>query len=66
MSFKRIVALVLCLYIAISFLPVEGAATPEVTVDKEALLSGLFEADIPTVREAISEGLISSEELTKY
>ncbi len=66
MSFKRMAALVLCLYIAISFLPLEGVAAPEVTVEKEALLSGLFEADIATVREAISAGLITSEELTGY
>ncbi len=66
MRFKRMAALFLCLYIVLSFLPMDGAATPEVTVDKDALLSGLFEADIATVREAISEGLITSEELTGY
>ncbi|MBR7108093.1 MAG: amidase, partial [Lentisphaeria bacterium] len=65
MIFRRIAALILCLYIGFSLLP-PVTATEEVTVDKETLLSGLFEADIATVREAIAEGLITSEELTQY
>ena len=65
MIFRRIAALILCLYIGFSLLP-PVAATEEVTVSKEALLSGLFEADIATVREVIAEGLITSEELTGY
>ena len=35
-------------------------------ISKEAILSALYEADICTLREAISVGLISCEELTAY
>lgn len=43
----------------------ETAAAP-VELSKEAILSALYEADIPTMREAISVGLITCEELTAY
>lgn len=42
----------------------ESEPLPAIT--KEAILSSLYEADIPTLREAISVGLISCEELTAY
>lgn len=43
-----------------------GTADTPPAITKEAILSALYEADIPTLREAISVGLISCEELTAY
>ena len=37
-----------------------------VTVEKEVLLASLYEADISSIREALSLGLVTSEELTSY
>lgn len=42
------------------------ADTETVSVDKEALLSGLYEADIASIREALSLCLVTCEELTAY
>ena len=38
----------------------------KVVVDKNAVLSALYEADISTIREAIDLKIISCEELTAY
>ncbi len=37
-----------------------------VTVEKEALLSGLYEADISSIQQTLTLGLITSQELTEY
>ncbi len=63
-SMKRLFALILCLVLLPSF-PV-AFAEETVTVEKEVLLSGLYEADIASVQKALTLGLITSEELTKY
>ena len=66
---KRWIAAVLCLLLCLGFLPgAVSAQTPEVNVpiDKEAVLAGLYEADLSTLRKAIVEGFITSEELTAY
>ena len=66
---KRLLAVVLCLFLCVGFLPgAVNAQTPEVNIpiDKEAVLAGLYEADLSTLREAIAEGFVTSEELTTY
>lgn len=64
---KRIAVLALCLCLISAFLPVSGRAEQvEVEINKEAILSGLFEADISTLREALDGGFVTSRELTQY
>lgn len=61
---KKIWILLLCMVLA-----VQAAAAPQDQTegrDKEALLAGLYEADIATVRRAIDLRLISCTELTEY
>ena len=62
---KRILAAILCLIILCSF-PVAKALEVTVSVEKEVLLSALYETDISAMQEALSLGLITSEELTEY
>ena len=65
--YNRFTALALCLCLLVCLLPLSvNAEEITVEVDKEAVLSGLFEADIATIREAILAGVISSQELTQY
>ena len=65
-------ALLVCILICPVLPQVSFAAgeTPEytetATISKETVLAALYEADIATIREAISVGLISCEELTAY
>ncbi|MBE6985081.1 MAG: amidase [Ruminococcaceae bacterium] len=65
---KRILLLLLCFLFVFS----ASASTFEieedytVTVDKNALLAALYEADISSLRQAIDLGLISCQELTEY
>ncbi len=63
----RFTALVLSLCLLFCLLP-PNARAEEVTVevDKNAILSGLFEADIADIRDAILEGLVTSREVTEY
>ena len=66
---KRLIAAVLCLFLCVSLLP--GAVSAQnaevnIPIDKEAVLAGLYEADLFTLRQAIAEGYITSEELTSY
>jgi len=64
---KRLFSLALCLCFLICLLPTSvNAQEVTVEIDKEAVLSGLFEADIATVREAILAGVVSCEEVTAY
>lgn len=66
---KRWIAALLCLLLCLSILPgAAGAQTPEVDIpiDKDAVLAGLYEADLSTLRQAIAEGFITCEELTAY
>ena len=62
---KRLLAAVLCL-VMLSGFPVARAQEATVSVEKEALLSALYEADISAMQEALSLGLVTSEELTQY
>ena len=70
----RFCAFFLGVILAVSMVPHRGLASNQTTevpesspvVTKEAILSALYEADIATLREAISVGLISCEELTAY
>lgn len=62
---KRILAAVLCLVI-LSGIPVVQAQEAAVSVEQDTLLSALYEADISAMQEALSLGLITSEELTEY
>ena len=66
---KRIFAVLMCLAILVGVLPGAVSAqdeTVKVPVNKDAVLAGLYEADIGSLREAIMEGFITSEELTQY
>jgi Asp-tRNA(Asn)/Glu-tRNA(Gln) amidotransferase A subunit family amidase len=61
---KRIILMALILSLCLTILPV--TATTEFDLPKEALLSSLFEADIPTLRRALELKLITCQELTAY
>lgn len=70
----RLCSFFLGVLLVVPIIPICGFATgqapepPEAlpAITKEAILSALYEADIPTLREAISVGLITCEELTAY
>lgn len=62
---KRILAAVLCLVLLSSF-PIAKAQEATVSVEKDTLLSALYEADISAMQEALSLELVTSEELTQY
>lgn len=65
--YRRMTALVLFLCLCFALLPLNITAEEiSVEVDKQALLSALYEGDISTVREAIDQRLISCRELTEY
>ena len=58
---KRIWALALALCLLTSLLPARAQAEEiDVPVDKNAVLSGLYEADIASLREAMDLGFITS------
>ncbi len=66
---KRWIAALLCLVMFLGVLPGAVSAQEEtvnVPVNKEAVLAALYEADLTSLREAIVEGFITSEELTQY
>lgn len=65
---KKLIVLCLCFCLLVSSAASADFEITEdgVTVDREALLAALFEADISSVREAIDLGLISCVELTAY
>jgi len=62
---KRIFAAVLCIAMLCGS-PVVNAQEAVVSVEKDTLLSALYEADISAMQEALSLGLVTSEELTQY
>lgn len=62
---KRWIIALLCVLSLIPF-PSVLAQEQTVTVEKEALLSGLYEADISSIQQALTLGLITSQELTEY
>ena len=63
----RLWALALALCLLTSLLPARAQAEEiDVPVDKNAVLSGLYEADIASLREAMDLGFITSRELTAY
>ena len=60
----RLWALALALCLLTSLLPARAQAEEiDVPVDKNAVLSGLYEADIASLREAMDLGFITSREL---
>ncbi len=66
---KRIIASVFLtvLIFCFSSLPVSGEeGRSRYTVDKNAVLSALYEAEISEITQALKEGLVSCEELTRY
>lgn len=66
---KRWIAALLCLLLCLGvLLGTVSAQTQEVNIpiDKDAVLAGLYEADLSTLRQAIAEGYVTSEELTAY
>lgn len=65
MSVKRLTAFLLCLILCLSVFPTVSAKD-ETAPQKEVLYSALYEADIATIQQALSLGLVTSEELTEY
>lgn len=66
---KRWIGALLCLVILIGVLPTTVGATDisvEVPKDKEAVMAALYEADLASLRRAVLEGFVTSEELTAY
>lgn len=64
---KKCIILFLAVSLCIAMLtPTAAAQEITVEVDKNAVLSGLFEADIATVREAILAGIVTCREVTQY
>ena len=62
---KRIFALLLCLALLLSVIPMPAsAAAPE--VNKDALLAVLYEAELSELKLALDAGVITSVELTQY
>ena len=62
---KRLFAAVLCLIFCLSLSPAVQAEE-EVTVEKNVLLSALYESDITTIQKALTLGLVTSQELTQF
>lgn len=64
---KQCLAVFLCLLVCLTLVvPSTAAQETEVTVEKEAILSALYETDIQSVKEALSLKLVSCQELTAY
>lgn len=63
---KRILAILVLLILCVGMIPAAAENTDGFPIQKEAILSALYEADIPSMREAIDLGLVSCEELTAY
>lgn len=63
---KRFLALTAAILLCISLIPVSAQVSDTFSVEHNAILSALYEADIATLREAIDLKLISCEELTAF
>lgn len=63
---KRILCVILVLVLSYGLNPVTASAHGKDIINKAAILSAVFGADIASAREAIDTGLISCEELTEY
>lgn len=63
---KRLFSFLLASFLLINSLFVVSAENEKPLIDKESILSALYEADISTIREAIDKRIISCEELTAY
>ncbi|MBE5817498.1 MAG: hypothetical protein E7312_00405 [Clostridiales bacterium] len=63
---KRILCVILVLVLSCGLNPITASAHGKDIINKDAILSALFGADIASAREAIDTGLISCEELTEY
>lgn len=63
---KRFLAFTAAFLLCISLIPASAQDSDAFSVEHEAILSALYEADIATLREAIDLKLISCEELTAY
>ncbi len=63
---KRLLIFCLALILCMGVTPVIANTASDFSVEKEAVLSALYEADIATLREAIDLSIVSCEELTDY
>ena len=63
---KRLLSLFIAVLLIFSSFTIVFAENKTSAVDKKAILSALYEADISTIREAIDNRLVSCEELTSY
>lgn len=65
---KRLVSVLLCVVWMLTLVPLHPLAEQNGLADikQEAVLAALYEADISSLRQALEEGLITSEALTRY
>lgn len=63
---KRIFSLILAIILLLGSIFIVSAKSEKPIVQKESILSALYEADITQIREAIDQRMISCEELTAY
>ena len=67
-NIKRAFLLFLCVTMLLTFdgIAVGAEKQNETEIPKEAVFAALYEADISSIRLAITEGLVTSKELTQY
>ena len=63
---KRVLGFCFALMLCIGGTHANVNAASNFSIEKEAILSALYEADIASLREAIDLGIVSCEELTDY
>ena len=63
---KRFFSIILACILFFSSFTIAFAEDKKSIVEKESILSALFEADILTIRTAIDNRIISCEELVSY
>lgn len=65
---KRLLSTLLCVVMLLAATPLQSRAEQIdlSAVKREAVLAALYEADISSLRQALEEGLVTSEALTQY
>lgn len=64
---KRIISVLMCsVFLSLFFTPAVFSYSPDERAERNKLLASLYEADVGDIRDAILEGLISCEDVTRY
>jgi len=64
---RRMLCALLCMCVLLVSVYADEQEQPQdIEIDREAVLALLYEADIATIREAISTGLVTCEQMTAY